>query len=87
MATVNVARCSGGGHIHITVKETGHSFSLSTADIQSRNYDALNSLDVADADLVLQMIQVVKTVSEPKTAAKIKNAVEAATFEYMDPAR
>lgn len=84
--TLTITRCAAGGHVHVLIKETGHKFSLNSQDIQDRNYEGLKSLDIAEADLVLQMIRVVRDVTAPKTAAKIKTAIEAATFDYMERA-
>lgn len=82
--TLTVTRCPSGGHVHLLINETGYVIQLESADIQDRRYSVLKQMDAADADLVLQAIEVVKTVTAPKTAAKIKTALEAATFEYMD---
>jgi hypothetical protein len=82
--TLTVTRCASGGHVNVLINETGYRFSIESEDILDRRYSALRKLNVADADLVLQIIGVVKTVTAPRTAAKIKSAVEAATFEYVD---
>lgn len=87
MATAIITRCAGGGHVHLVFSEAGipdiH-ISLNSADILDRKYSVLKEMPLRDADLVMQVIGVVKAIVGTKTVAKIKTAVEAATYTVMD---
>jgi hypothetical protein len=87
MATVTLSRCQGGGHAHITVHDAGnpdYTIVVDTQNIMERRYSVLSKMELADADLLRQIIDVVRAVSEPRTVLKIKNAVEGATYTLTD---